>query len=63
MHVSIHIKGHLDPSWQQGLEGLQIVHEENGTSQLLGRKEQGGRSFFVPSCYARDQRQCSLCGA
>lgn len=36
MHISIRIKGHLDPSWQQGLEGLQIVHEENGTSLLTG---------------------------
>jgi hypothetical protein len=36
MHVSICIKGHLNPSWQQGLEGLQIVHEENGTSRLVG---------------------------
>ena len=41
MHVSIRIKGHLDPSWQQGLEGLQIVHEEHGTSLLTGvRKDQ-----------------------
>ena len=36
MHVSIRIKGHLDPSWQQGLEGLQIVHEEHGISLLTG---------------------------
>jgi hypothetical protein len=36
MHVSIRIKGCLDPSWQQGLEGLQIVHEEHGTSRLSG---------------------------
>ena len=36
MHVSIRIKGHLDPSWQQWLEELQIVHEENGTSLLTG---------------------------
>ena len=36
MHVSIRIKGYLDSSWQQGLEGLQIVHEENGTSLLTG---------------------------
>jgi hypothetical protein len=36
MHISIRIKGHLDPSWQQGLEGLQIVHEEQGTSLLSG---------------------------
>jgi hypothetical protein len=36
MHISIRIKGHLNPSWQQGLEGLQIVHEEQGTSLLSG---------------------------
>ena len=36
MHVSIRIKGHLDQSWQQWLEGLQIAHEENGTSHLAG---------------------------
>src|SRR5205085_7629150 len=36
MHVSIRIKGHLDPSWQEWLEGLQIVHEADGTSLLLG---------------------------
>ena len=36
MHVSIRIQGHLDPSWQQWLEDLQIVHEEGGTSRLSG---------------------------
>ncbi len=36
MHVSIRIQGHLDPSWQEWLEGLEIVHEEGGTSQLSG---------------------------
>ena len=36
MHVSIRIKGHLDPGWQEWLEGLQIVHEPDGTSQLSG---------------------------
>ena len=36
MHVSISIKGHLDPSWQEWLENLQIVHEDGGTSRLLG---------------------------
>jgi dihydrofolate reductase len=28
MHVSIRIKGHLDPSWQPWLEELVIVHDE-----------------------------------
>jgi hypothetical protein len=36
MHVSIRIKGHLDPSWQEWLEGLQIMHEHDGTSRLYG---------------------------
>ena len=36
MHVSIRIKGHLDPGWQEWLEGLQIVHEPEGTSRLSG---------------------------
>jgi hypothetical protein len=36
VHVSIRIKGHLDPSWQQWLENLQIAHEEGGTSWLSG---------------------------
>jgi len=36
MHVSIRIKGHLDQGWQEWLEGLQIVHEPDGTSRLSG---------------------------
>ena len=36
MYVSIRIKGHLDPSWREWLEGLQIVHEADGTSRLFG---------------------------
>ena len=36
MQVSIRIKGHLDPGWQEWLEGLQIVHEPDGTSRLCG---------------------------
>ncbi len=36
MQVSIRIKGHLDPAWQEWLEGLQIVHEPDGTSRLSG---------------------------
>ncbi len=37
MHVSIRIKGHLDPSWQERLEGLQIRHESDGTTELTGQ--------------------------
>jgi hypothetical protein len=36
MHVSIRIKGHLDPSWQDYLEGLEIVQEADGASRLCG---------------------------
>jgi hypothetical protein len=36
MNVSIRVKGHLDPSWQERLEGLQIVHEADDTSRLFG---------------------------
>jgi hypothetical protein len=36
MEVSLRLKGHLDPTWQEWLEGLQIVHESEGTSRLSG---------------------------
>ena len=36
MHVSIRIKGYLDSCWQDYLEGLEIVHEADGTSRLCG---------------------------
>ena len=36
MYVSIRIKGHLDPSWQEYLEGLQIVQDADGTTRLSG---------------------------
>lgn len=36
MYVSIRVKGHLDPSWQNWLEGLQIEHDADGTSRLCG---------------------------
>jgi hypothetical protein len=36
MDILICVKGHLDPSWQEWLEGLQIVHESDGTSRLFG---------------------------
>ncbi len=36
MYVSIRIKGHLDPSWQEYLEGLQIVQYADGTTRLYG---------------------------
>jgi len=36
MYVSIRIKGHLDPSWQEYLEGLEIVQKADGTTRLSG---------------------------
>jgi hypothetical protein len=36
MQISLHLKEHLDPAWQEWLEGLQIVHEPDGTSRLFG---------------------------
>jgi hypothetical protein len=36
MRCCIRIKGHLDPSWQEWFEGLEIVHELEGTSTLTG---------------------------
>lgn len=36
MRCHIRIKGHLDPSWQEWFEGLEIVHEADGTSRLSG---------------------------
>jgi hypothetical protein len=36
LYVSIRIKGHLDSSWQEYLEGLEIVQEADGTTRLSG---------------------------
>ena len=36
MYVSIRIKEHLDPSWREYLEGLEIVQEADGTTRLSG---------------------------
>ena len=36
MKYDIRVKEHLDPSWQEWFEGLQIVHEHTGTSLLSG---------------------------
>ena len=36
MYVSIRIKEHLDPSWQEYLEGLETVQEADGTTRLCG---------------------------
>ena len=36
MHCRIRVKEHLDISWQDWFEGLQITHEETGTTLLSG---------------------------
>ncbi|GHO89984.1 hypothetical protein KSF_000320 [Reticulibacter mediterranei] len=36
MRYEIRVKGHLDPSWREWFEGLQIVHEHTDTSLLSG---------------------------
>lgn len=36
MRCHIRIRGHLDPSWQEWFEGLDIVHEEQGITLLNG---------------------------
>jgi hypothetical protein len=36
MHCRIYVKGHLDPSWQEWLGGLTILHEATGTTLLTG---------------------------
>ncbi len=36
MHCRIRIKEHLDPSWQEWLDNLQVVHEVEGTTLLIG---------------------------
>ena len=36
MKYSIRIQGHLDPSWRDWFEGLQITHEDQGTTLLTG---------------------------
>jgi len=36
MRCHIRIKGHLDPSWQDWFEGLEIVQEEEGTTLFAG---------------------------
>ena len=47
MYVSIRIKGHLNPSWQEYLEGLQIVQEADGTSRLCGKLQDQAALYGV----------------
>jgi hypothetical protein len=36
MRCYIRIQGHLDPSWQDWFEGLEMVQEEEGTTIFSG---------------------------
>ena len=36
MKYKIRIKGHMDTKWADWFEGLQIMHEKDGTSTLYG---------------------------
>lgn len=36
MQCRIRVKEHLDISWQEWFEGLQITHEEEGTTLVCG---------------------------
>jgi len=33
---TIRIKGHLDTKWSEWFEGLQIIHQANGETMLVG---------------------------
>jgi len=35
-HYHIRVQGHLDPSWQHRFEGLEIEHQDAGTTLLSG---------------------------
>lgn len=37
MHCRIRMTWHLDPSWQAWFEDLQIAHETEGTTLLIGQ--------------------------
>ena len=37
MHCRIRINWHLDPSWQEWLADLEVVHEVDGTTLLIGK--------------------------
>jgi hypothetical protein len=36
MGYQIRVEGHLDLSWQEWFEGLELRHEESGTTLLIG---------------------------
>ena len=36
MKYTIKIKGHLDIKWADWFDGMQIIHENDGTTTLMG---------------------------
>jgi hypothetical protein len=53
MQVSIRIKGHLDPSWQEYLEGLAIVQQADGTTRLCGMLQDQSALYGVLAMMSR----------
>ena len=53
MRVQIYVKGHLDPSWQPWLEGLQIVHRGGGTSLCSGTLQDQAALYGVLLTFRR----------
>jgi len=51
--ISIRIKGHLDPSWQEYLEGLEIMPEADGTTRLSGRLQDQSALYGVLNLMSR----------
>jgi hypothetical protein len=53
MDISIRIKGHLDTSWQEYLEGLEIVQETDGTTRLFGMLQDQSALYGVLTMMSR----------
>jgi hypothetical protein len=53
MYVLIRIKGHLDPSWQEYLEGLEIVQDTDGTTRLCGKLQDQSALYGVLNMMSR----------
>jgi len=53
MQISIRLKGHLDPSWQDYLEGLEIVQEADGTTRLSGTLQDQAALYRVLNMISR----------
>ena len=53
MRVSIRVKGYLDPSWGEWLDGLQILHEADHTSRIIGSLQDQPALFGLLSRISR----------